>query len=184
MQLRLATSSDIPALQTLIAHSARRLSTPFYTPAQIAALIAHVFGIDTQLITDRTYYVIDGPAVPIAAGGWSGRRTLYGGDQAKAPDDSRLDPATQPARLRAFFVHPEWARRGLARQLYTVCARAAWEASFRRFELMATSPGEPLYTALGFTVVERVVLPLPGNVEVPLARMARPLDASAAHGTR
>lgn len=179
MELRLATSDDVPALQLLIAHSARGLSAGFYTPTQVEALVAHVFGVDTQLIHDRTYYVIDGPAGPIAAGGWSGRRTLYGGDQAKGAADPRLDPATEPARLRAFFVHPEWARRGLARQLYTACARAACQANFRRLELMATAPGEPLYTALGFTVLERLVVQLPGNVEVPLARMARSLDPPA-----
>jgi GNAT superfamily N-acetyltransferase len=97
----------------------------------------------------------------------------------KEAEDPRLDPATEPARIRAFFVHPQWARRGLARRLYGECARAAWAAGFRSFELMATRPGEPLYTALGFAVVERVVTPLPGGVEVPFARMRRPIDPPA-----
>jgi GNAT superfamily N-acetyltransferase len=131
-----------------------------------------VFGVDSQLIADETYYVIDGPDGPAAAGGWSGRGTLYGGDQAKDAVDPRLDPATEPARIRAFYVHPAHARRGLARQLYGVCERAAVDAGFRRFELMATLPGEPLYRALGFSVVERLVLPLAG-LELPFARMAR-----------
>ena len=174
--VRLATPGDVPALQALIAASARGLSTGFYTPAQVEAAVAHVFGVDTQLIADGTYFVVDAPGGPAAAGGWSARRTLYGGDQTKGDADPRLDPGVEPARIRAFFVHPEWARRGLARRLYAACARAAWDAGFRAFELMATRPGEPLYAALGFAVVERVSVRLPGGVDVPFARMQRALD--------
>ncbi len=173
LDVRLATLDDVPALQSLIATSARALSVGFYTPAQVEAAVAHVFGVDTQLIADGSYYVIDAPDGPAAAGGWSARRTLYGGDQMKGDVDPRLDPATEPARIRAFFVHPDWARRGLARQLYEACAQAAWAAGFRRFELMATRPGEPLYSALGFRVVEPVTVMLPGDVAFPLARMQR-----------
>lgn len=115
--------------------------------------------------------MVDGPDGPIAAGGWSARRTLYGGDQAKSADDPRLDPAVDPARIRAFFVDPAWARRGLGRALYATCAAAARRAGFHALELMSTMPGEPLYAALGFHVVERVVQRLPGNVDVELARM-------------
>jgi GNAT superfamily N-acetyltransferase len=176
---RIATMADVPALRALIAASARRLSAGFYTPAQIEAAVAHVFGVDTQLIADGTYYVVDGPAGPAAAGGWSGRRTLFGGDQMKGAVDPLLDPATEPARIRAFFVHPDWARQGLARRLYAACEREARRAGFRGFELMATRPGEPLYVALGFTVVERVSVRLPGDVEVPFARMARPIEPSS-----
>jgi len=170
---------DVPVLRTLIAASARGLSVGFYTPEQIEAAVTHVFGVDTQLITDGTYYVIDAPQGLAAAGGWSARRTLYGGDQMKGAEDPRLDPATEPARIRAFFVHPCWARRGLARRLYAACARAAWAAGFRGFELMATRPGEPLYAALGFAIVERVTIRLPGGIEVPFARMRRPIDPPA-----
>ena len=117
--------------------------------------MAHVFGVDTQLISDGTYFVIDGADGPAAAGGWSARRTLYGGDQTKSGSDPRLDPATEPARIRrAFSVHPHFARQGLGRRLFAACAEAAWNAGFRTFELMATRPGEPLYNALGFTVIE------------------------------
>ena len=114
MNVRVATTADVPALERLIAASVRGLSAGFYTPAQVDAAMAGVFGVDTQLVADGTYYVIDGPAGPAAAGGWSGRRTLYGGDRFKGADDPRLDPRTEPARIRAFFVHPEWSRRGLA----------------------------------------------------------------------
>jgi GNAT superfamily N-acetyltransferase len=168
--------ADLPVLQTLIATSVRSLSTGFYTPAQIEAAITEVFGVDTQLIADRTYYVIIDCGEPVAAGGWSARRTLYGGDQMKGAEDPRLDPSTEPARIRAFFVHPARARRGLAKRLYEECARAAYATGFRRFELMATLPGEPLYAALGFSAVERIAVPLAAGVELPLVRMARRIE--------
>lgn len=183
LPLRLAAPADIPALRTLIADSARGLSAGFYSDAQIEAAVAHVFGVDTQLIADGSYFVIDGPDAPVAAGGWSARRTLFGGDQMKRGADYRLDPTSEPARIRAFFVHPQWARRALARRLHAACAHAAHAAGFRTFELMATRPGEPLYAALGFTVVERVVLTLPGAVDVPFARMRAPIATSSAGTT-
>ena len=176
MNVRVATPGDIPSLQQLIEQSVRGLSGGFYTPAQIDAAMAQVFGVDTQLIADGTYYVIDGTTGPAAAGGWSGRRTLFGGDQMKGAQDPLLDPATEAARIRAFFVHPDWARRGLARQLYSACEMAALGAGFRRFELMATMPGVPLYAALGFVAQEQVVLPLANGVDVPFVRMMRELS--------
>lgn len=174
--VRVATQADVPALQRLIAASVRGLSAGFYSPAQVEAALADVFGVDSQLIADGTYYVIDGSSGAAAAGGWSGRRTLYGGDQMKAAADPPLDPRTDPARIRAFFVHPEWARRGLARRLYATCARAAYGAGFRHLELMATLPGEPFYAALGFAVEERVTLRLGAGVDVPFARMTRRIE--------
>jgi GNAT superfamily N-acetyltransferase len=176
LNLRVATFEDVPALRALIEQSARGLSTGFYSPEQIDAAVVHVFGVDTQLITDATYFVVDAPDGPVAAGGWSARRTLYGGDQRKAGSDPPLDPQTEPARIRAFFVHPVAARQGLGRRLYSACARAAWVAGFRNFELMATRPGEPFYDALGFTVAERVVVTLPGGIDVPFTRMMRAIE--------
>lgn len=176
MALRAATLSDVQALNKLIARSARELSVGFYTMRQVEALITHVFGVDTQLIADETYYLIDGPTQsmgPLAAGGWSFRRTLYGGDQAKSGEDTRLNPDSDPARIRAFFVHPQFARRGLGRQLYAECERTARAAGFRRMELMATLPGVPLYSALGFEPMENTSVRLPGDVDVPLVRMER-----------
>lgn len=169
--------ADVPALQKLIATSVRELSVGFYSLAQIEAAITAVFGVDTQLITDGTYYLIDSPDGPVAIGGWSYRRTLYGGDQMKAAEDPRLDPRTEPARIRAFFVRPDRARRGLARRLYDECARAAGVAGFRRLELMATLPGESLYIALGFAPVERIAIPVAPGIELPLVRMARDIEA-------
>lgn len=173
--LRLATPADVPAIQALIAASVRGLSTGFYSPEMVEASLIHIFGVDTQLVADGTYFVVDGADEPLAAGGWSARRTLYGGDQTKLGDDPRLDPGTEPARIRAFFVHPDWGRRGLGRRLYDECERAALAAGFSELELMATLPGEPLYRALGFTPIESVVVTLPPDIAMGLVRMRRTL---------
>lgn len=184
LPLRQATPADVPALQALIAESARALSVGHYAPAQIEAAVAHVFGVDTQLVADGTYYVIDAPDGPAAAGGWSRRRTLFGGDQMKDAEDPLLDPATDDARIRAFFVHPRWARQGLARRLYDRCAADARAAGFHGLALMATLPGEPLYHVLGFAPLERVTVRLPGAggapfVDVDFVRMRRDLGAAS-----
>src|SRR5688500_3668665 len=126
MLLRPAARIDIPRLQSLISESARGLSSEFYSNEQIEACVEQVFGVDTHLMLDGTYYVIETDAELVAAGGWSTRRTLYGGDQMKTGPDPGLDPKTEPARIRAFFVHPRFARRGLARRLYQQCSDAAW----------------------------------------------------------
>ncbi len=174
LSLRAATMSDVQAINALIATSARELSAGFYSEGQIEALITYVFGADTQLIADGTYYLIEDPerSEPIAAGGWSFRRTLYGGDQAKSGEDTRLNPQSDAARIRAFFVHPQFARRGLGRQLYTECESAARAAGFHRMELMATLPGVPLYSALGFAAIENTTVRV-GSVDVPLLRMEK-----------
>ena len=178
-RLRLARRDDIPALQALIARSGRALSVGFYTPAQTQAIVRDVFGVDTLLIEDGTYFAIeDGDGAIVACGGWSARRTLFGGDQTKHGDDPRLDPATEPARIRAFFVAPECARRGLGRLLLAACNDAARAAGFRTLALAATLPGEPLYLAAGFSVVERFELDLDG-LRVPLLRMARAVEGEA-----
>jgi len=181
LTLRLATPADISALRGLIEQSVRALSVGYYTGPQIESALRYVFGPDTQLIADRTYYVIEGPEGElIAAGGWSRRRTLHGGDQMKEAEDPLLDPASDSARIRAFFVHPAWARRGLGRRLFDRCAADAARAGFRALELMATLPGEPLYRALGFVQLERAVTPLADGEALPVVRMARPLSGPPA----
>jgi GNAT superfamily N-acetyltransferase len=177
-QLRPATAADVRPLQALIAASVRGLSAGYYTPAQAEGGLRHVFGVDTQLVADGTYYVLEADDGLVAAGGWSARRTLFGGDQMKGGDDPRLDPATEAARIRAFFVHPDHARRGLARRLFDACEAAARAAGFRSFELMATLPGVPLYTALGFAAHERVDVPLDDGAVLPCVRMTRPIAAT------
>jgi GNAT superfamily N-acetyltransferase len=172
--LRLARLEDLPAIEALIARSARELSAGYYTPAQVAALLRYVFGADTQLIRDGTYFVCEADGgVLVAAGGWSRRSTLFGADRMKATEDPLLDPATEAARIRAFFVDPGWARRGLGRRLFDECRSAARSAGFRTLALVATLPGEPLYRALGFELTERFALRLPDGTEVPVAHMSR-----------
>lgn len=173
--VRAARVEDVPAIEQLITRSVRELSIGFYDEAQIESALRYVFGVDTRLVDDGTYHVIEAEGVLAAAGGWSRRRTLFGGDRWKHGADDALDPSCEPARIRAFFVHPAWSRRGLGRLLFETCRREAAEAGFRRLELMATLPGEPLYRALGFTDDERMALELPDGVSVPLVRMSRPV---------
>lgn len=171
--LRTAVATDIPAMEALIARSGIELSAGFYTPAQAQAITAHVFGVDTQLVADHTYFVIEEDGQMLACGGWSKRATLFGADRTKQGADPLLDPATQPARIRAFFVHPQAARRGLGRQLLEHCSAAAAAGGFRRLELAATLPGVPLYTACGFSEIEAFEIPLPGPIKVGLVRMGK-----------
>ena len=171
MELRIAERSDIPALGELIELSGHALSIGFYSPVQADAITRHVFGVDTQLIDDQTYFVIEHDSQIVACGGWSKRRTLFGGDQTKTGPDPLLDPTTDPARIRAFFVHPSMARRGLGRQLMAACIDASKQAGFSSLELVSTAPGEPLYLASGFVVLERFDLDLPDGIHVPVSRM-------------
>lgn len=189
MTLRPATRGDIPALEALIRVSGVVLSLGAYTRAQAEAMTAHVYGVDTQLIDDGTYFAIEDTGAEtdsqagtqagtqagriVACGGWSRRGTLFGADRTKSGEDPLLDPAHGPARIRAFFVAPEHARRGLGRRLLAACEDAARAAGFTRMELVSTAPGEPLYLAAGYRVAERFELHLPGGVDVPVSRMAR-----------
>jgi GNAT superfamily N-acetyltransferase len=171
--LRTARLSEVNALNALVRDSVFGLSTAEYSPAQLESSMRHLFGVDTNLIEDGTYYVIEEEGRAIACGGWSRRRTLFGGDQYADRSDDRLDPATEAARIRAFFVHPSQARRGLATVILDECARAAGVAGFGRLQLMSTLPGEPFYARRGFRVLERVTLTLPDGVPFPLVRMER-----------
>ena len=175
-RVRLATPADLPALRALIPRSVRALSRAHYSDAQIEGAIEHVFGPDTQLIADGTYFVVEVGGAIVGCGGWSRRRTLYGGDQMKDAVDPLVDPATEPARIRAFFVDPDWARRGIGSRLLDACVGAARGAGFRRLELAATLPGEPLYRAYGFEPLERIEAPLPDGLGLPIVRMARAVE--------
>jgi len=174
-QLRPAEPNDIPPLNRLIAESARGLSADFYTPAQIESAIRYVFGVDSALIADGTYFVAEEGDAAIACGGWSRRRTLYGGDQRPVGPAEFLDPRTDAARIRAFFVAPGHARRGIGRLLLEACEHAARAAGFTRLELMATLPGVPLYAACGFRETERITDSLPDGSALELVRMRRPI---------
>ncbi len=173
ISLRLATPDDIPILNRLIPESVRSLRHGFYTQAQAEAAIKHVFGVDSQLVSDGTYFVaLDGEAL-VACGGWSWRRTLYGGDQRPMGTGNILDPAVDAARIRAFFVAGTHARRGIGAMLLQACAEAASAKGFTRLELMSTSPGVPFYAKLGFMEVESVVDTLPDGTGVGFVRMTR-----------
>jgi len=173
--VRAARLDDIPAMEALIARSGIALSEGFYTREQAAAVTEHVFGVDTQLVADQTYFLIEQDGKLVACGGWSKRSTLFGADRAKQGPDPLLDPATEAARIRAFFVDPSAARQGLGRLLLRHCTDAAAAGGFRVLELAATMPGVPLYLACGFEVVEPFEITLPGPIQVPLARMRRQL---------
>lgn len=175
--VRAALPDDIPAMEALIARSGIELSDGFYSEEQAAAVTRHVFGVDTQLVADRTYFLIEKHGELVACGGWSKRSTLFGADRTKQGADPLLDPATEAARIRAFFVEPSAARQGLGRLLLSHCSDAAAAGGFRTLELAATMPGVPLYLACGFTVVERFEINLPGDVSVPLAKMRKIIGA-------
>jgi GNAT superfamily N-acetyltransferase len=175
VQVRPAVPADIPVLRELIVRSARGLSAGYYTPVEIEAAIEHVFGVDSRLIDDGTYFAADLDGEVAGCGGWSFRRTLYGGDQRPVGNSDRLDPRSDPARIRAFFVAPHAARRGIGRRLLERCEAAARAAGFASLELMSTLPGVPFYAALGFQAAEEVADALPNGVTLRLVRMGRAL---------
>lgn len=170
---RLATEEDLPALRTLMAAAIDRLQSAYLDPAQVTASRA-VMGLDTQLIADRTYFVVEAAGAIAGCGGWSRRATLYGGDHSGGREPRLLDPATEAARVRAMYTHPDFTRRGVGRRILAVCEAAARAEGFRRVELMATLAGEPLYRACGYGEVERIV-DASGGAGVPLIRMGKPL---------
>jgi GNAT superfamily N-acetyltransferase len=154
--LREALRDDIPALQTLIARSARGLSTADYRPAQVEGALRGAFGVDTQLLDDRTYFIAEENGAMVGCGGWSFRSTLFGSDARGGRDSSLLDPQTQPAKIRAFFVDPSHARRGIGTLLLKRCEGEARDHGFSHVELMATLPGVKLYAARGYFGTEMV----------------------------
>ena len=170
---RLATLADVPALEELIPLSARQLQSAHYTAAQIEGAIGTVFGVDTQLIRDGTYYVAEADHRLVGCGGWSQRKTLYGGDRAKTAPDPLRDPATEAAMIRAFFVHPDYARRGIGRRIMELSEAGATAAGFKTIEIVATLPGVPLYASFHFESVERFEIALPNGATMPVERMRK-----------
>jgi GNAT superfamily N-acetyltransferase len=176
--IRLATRADVSALEALVETSVRGLGPSQYSARQIELSLQYLFGIDTRLIDDVTYYVVetqnnDNGLRIVGCGGWSLRKTPFGGDQAEAQDPERRDPATDPAVIRAFFVHPDATRQGIGRRLLDVCERAARDAGFTHFELTATLTGYPLYAAHGYEDVEAIEIPLADGVSLPAIRMKK-----------
>jgi GNAT superfamily N-acetyltransferase len=177
--LRPAMPADIPALARLIDASVRGLQAGDYTAAQIDGALRAVYGVDTQLIADGTYFVVEAEKSIVGCGGWSRRRTLYGGDRFAGREDSLLDPAREAAKIRAFFVHPEWARRGIGGLILEACESAAAAAGFTRLEMGATLTGVPFYRAKGYAACEELTVPLPGGHSMPIVRMEKALGSEA-----
>ncbi len=184
IRIRQATPADVPRLREVIDASVRELQAGDYTPAQIEGALKSVYGVDTQLIADGTYFVAEmaeseteKPKI-VACGGWSKRKTLYGGDQFATREDSLLNPACDAAKIRAFFVHPKWARRGIGSMILEACEKAAIEAGFTRLEMGATLSGVPFYRAKGYSEVEKQSAPLGDGEVLPIVRMTKQVKES------
>jgi GNAT superfamily N-acetyltransferase len=171
---RLAVSGDMPALTCLMNAAIGGLLPQFLPPDQVAASYA-VMGLDTQLIADRTYFVIEIDGAIAGCGGWSRRATLFGGNHTAGRDARLLDPKTEPARVRAMYTSPAFTRRGVGRRILELCEEAARGEGFRAVELGATMGGKPLYESYGFLPVELMQVPTPGGVAVPILRMRKEL---------
>ena len=174
LQYRVAEAGDIPVLHALIEQSVRGLQAGEYSPEQMDGALGTYLGVDTQLIADRTYFAVeDADGLLIACGGWSRRKTLFGADRRPDRDESLLDPKTDAAKIRAFFVHPEWARRGIGSRILELCEEAARAEGFTCFEMGATLTGVPLYRRWGYAELERIELPLANGASLPIVRMTK-----------
>ncbi len=173
--LRNATLADRPELEALIARSIRELGAHDYSAEQIEAALEGAFGVDTQLIADGTYFVAEAPGRLVGCGGWSHRRTLFGGDAHAKRDAGELDPRVDAARIRAFFVDPQAARAGIGRALLARCEEAATSRGFRAFELMATLPGVRLYAACGYVAQAEVLHTLSADMSIRFVQMRKAL---------
>ena len=178
--IRPAVSADVAVLRELIDASVRRLQSGDYSPAQIDSALRTVFGVDSQLIADGTYLLVE--TIPagaekkpfiVACGGWSKHKTLYGGDSWRDRQDDLLDPATDAAKIRAFFIHPDWARQGIGTLLLDACESAAHAAGFTRFEMGATLTGAKLFEKRGYVAMERLNVPLEGEIALPIIHMVK-----------
>jgi len=174
-RIRVATPADAPTLRSLIEQSVRALQKNDYTPAQIEGALNHALGLDTQLIEDRTYFVAEASDSTELAGcgGWSYRRTLFGSDHGPGREAAFLNPATDAAKIRAIFIHPDHARRGLGSLILQHCEQQARLAGFSRFEMGSTLTGVPLYTLRGYTPCETIDVPLPNGEVIRVVRMTK-----------
>ena len=188
IHLRLAVPEDVPVLRELIDASVRGLQTQDYTPAQIEGALKTVFGVDSQLITDGTYIVAQAEPTAIertgakhaqpelmivGCGGWSKRKTLYGSDHWTGREDALLDPLRDAAKIRAFFIHPDWARRGVGGMILQACEDAARAAGFTRFEMGATLTGAKLFGVKGYVAVKPISIPLSNGESLPVLHMEK-----------
>jgi GNAT superfamily N-acetyltransferase len=172
--IRLAEPADLPTLRALMEAAISRLQASFLSPDEVAASFS-IMGLDTQLVADRTYFVVLSGARVAGCGGWRRRATLFGGDHSAGRDAALLDPASDAARVRAMYTHPDFVRRGVGRRILDACEAAAAAEGFGRCELAATLAGEPLYLACGYQEIERFDERTPSGVAVPLVRMGKSL---------
>jgi GNAT superfamily N-acetyltransferase len=193
IRIRKAVPEDVPVLRRLIEASVRELQAQDYTPAQMDGALESVFGVDSQLIADGSYLVAEARIVDSASeamstpeeenlgsqwaiagcGGWSKRKTLYGGDRWTAREDTLLDPKCDAAKIRAFFIHPAWARRGVGSKILEACEAAAREAGFRRYEMGATLTGAKLFGAKGYVALEKIEVPLKNGLSLSVIHMTK-----------
>jgi GNAT superfamily N-acetyltransferase len=171
---RLAASGDMPALTVLMQASIGGLLPQFLSPAEVEASFA-VMGLDSQLIEDGTYFVVEAGGVLAGCGGWSRRATLFGGNHSAGRDARLLDPPTEAARVRAMYTDPRFVRRGIGRKILALCEAAARAEGFTKAELGATMAGKPLYEAAGYQPIEMMLVPTPTGVAVPILRMGKSL---------
>ena len=176
-QLRTALLSDCSAIESLIASSARKLGATDYTSAQIEEALKTAFGLDTQLITDQTYFVVESGQQPVACGGWSFRETLFGNDTEQSRNPRWTDPSTGTAKIRAFFVDPGYSRMGIGSMIMQHCERQALQAGFRKLELVATLPGIKLYEKHGFVTGEPFLYPLGSELSIKFVPMCKKVSA-------
>jgi len=171
---RVAEEADIPVLRDLMELAIDQLQSDVLTPEQVTASHA-VMGIDTQLISDRTYFIVERDGELAGCGGWSMRETLFGGDHSAGRNARMLDPLSEPARIRAMYTHPDHVRQGVGRLILDLCEQAAADAGFGKVEMMATLAGEKLYSACGYQPIEQVNAGPIDGVIVPMIRMGKNL---------
>ena len=172
LTIRPAVSGDIPALKAVMDRAIKELLPAFLPPAEVLAS-QEVMGLDTQLIEDGTYYVVEADGAIAGCGGWSRRATLFGGDHSAGRDAALVDPATDPARVRAMYTSPDFTRRGVGRLILATCEAKAKAEGFSRCEMAATMAGEPLYAACGYHRIEPFEALTSNGVKVPLVRMGK-----------
>ncbi|HEV2731089.1 MAG TPA: GNAT family N-acetyltransferase [Terriglobales bacterium] len=178
IRIRAAVPADVSELHKLIEASVRGLMPHGYTKDQLDGALGTLLGVDTQLIADGTYFVAEaglgpGMSILVGCGGWSKRKTLFGSDHRPGREDELLDPHIDAAKIRAFFVHPEWARRGIGSRILEVCERAAEAAGFRRLEMGATLTGVPMYRARGYVETGRIEVPLANGASLSVVHMSK-----------
>ncbi len=174
LRSRLAGPGDLPALNALMNAAIADLLPQFLSPAEVEASFS-IMGLDTQLIDDGTYFIVELDGQLAGCGGWSRRATLFGGNHTAGRDARLLDPKTEAARVRAMYTSPAFTRRGVGREVLALCEGAARREGFAHVELAATMGGKPLYEACGYKPIELLMVPTPGGIEVPILRMGKPL---------